>query len=300
MDQLLLFSDQVVLVNRWRTCLSQADLAGATAVLQERLTVFPRPDGGQGQGAGLAALGEVLELPDAARSERLAELVGSWRHEPRLGGLLPDAQALEAGLWAALSRVLPARRTAPFRTGLWPAEVWVRVEDWPTAARLLPASIVEHGEVAFLRQLQAWVMVRQGRLGPARATLALALCNAAGECRAEYLYEDLSALLAEARKQLGDSPAGWQWLTFNAWRQGLLDIPATPSPYELWLLEQTRRAPEPHDPAARGQHFLRLLFLAEAARARGEPIGRQIELRGQMQALQPERFQEYMAEVERR
>jgi hypothetical protein len=297
----LLFADEVVLANRWRACLSTLDLTGAEAVLREQARLFPALAAGGGsaeRGAGLAGLREVLALPEAERCERLAQLVRAWRQEPRLAGLLPDAAALGRGLWSALRAALPPQRTAPFGSGLWPAEVLVRVGDWAGASRLIGRSLHDHGELALLRQLQAWVWHRQDRQGPARIALAMALCNAAGDCLPEYLPDEFLPLLEGARASVGQGPAAWQALAFDAWREGLLAFPHRQSPYETWLSHQLRTRPPGRDRAARGQQFLRLLYLAEAARGRDQAPEEMLQWRGAMKGLFPRRFQEYMAVIE--
>jgi hypothetical protein len=300
-DPARLFSDEVVSANRWRDCLAAADLDGAEAVLHEQTRIFPTLAAGArpGREAALAGLRNVLTLPRPECCERLAVLVRAWREEPWLSGLLPEAAALDCGLWRALQRALPVERTAPFANGLWPAQVLVRAADWGGASRRIARSLHEHGELAFLRQLQAWVWHRQDRQGPARIALAMALCNAAADCRPEYLPEDCQTLLAQARESLGeDSPAAWQALAFEAWRQGLLGFPSRHSPYEIWLSQQVQTRPGSCDRSARGQYFLRLLYLAEAARCRGQAPAQVLDWRTSMKALLPKRFREYMAMVE--
>lgn len=307
MEQLLLFADEVVLDCRWRSALSEADLPGAAGVLSEQERLYPERHGEwAARRAALSSLDAVLSLPTSERLERLAGLVRCRPRDPAWATLHPDPKVVESGLWAALCHGLPAGRVAPFANGLFPAEAFVQRQDWSAAAACIRDSLREFGESALLRQLQAWVLHHQGHHSRADDCLAMALIYDAGSCRAEFLHQEYQPLFTRSAGERGDGPATWQALAFVAWRRGLLPVPLHTPAFHRSLDGLLRRSLEALSSATceaaeepfRGQIFLRFFYLAEAARARRDPIDEVLRWRTPMQQFAPDLFQEYMRAIE--
>jgi hypothetical protein len=283
---------------RWTRDLAAVDLIGAAEALGKIEAFYPDRKGLAGRRTGLSYLRALMDLPAGLRTERLAELVHGWRGESDLKGLHANPQVTERCLWTALRAELAPGRTAPLANGLLPAEVAVRLEDWEAAGDGIAASLRDLGEHAYLRQLRAWVLHKQGRNGSARDSLSLALFHDAASCQAKFLFDDLAALFSEIRATTTDDSAAWQRLTFRAWQEELLAVsPANPA-YETFLARSLdTESADPDDLAVRGQRFLRLLFLAEATRLRQAPVSDLLPWRESMRQLLPDRFREYMAMI---
>lgn len=239
-----------------------------------------------------AASGDIMHI---------ARLVKNFDEQPFLSPLKSDFKFLFRGLNQFLYDRLDKSFNDFIVDDLHPAEVFISLEAYSEAVHSIELYIQEHGEDAYLRELQGYAWFRYGDERAAYTAFTYALFNDPLACKTKYLLPgDYVNKYVFLLNKLGREQSALLQLPFALWRDGKTYICAGNSRFESLLkgrAEDNKNAAL-RDPAGNIRQFNYLLYLAEMERLRSgksQNPDRLKALREQMRAINSEMFNTYLA-----
>jgi len=214
------------------------------------------------------------------------------------GALQEDEPWIRKGLTTQIIQRYDASTTRYFSAVLHPAELLTRMEMYKESNDLIFQAIHDHGEDAWLRQLQSVNFHQLGQEKKARQFLTMALFFDPISCREEWLIDEaVKETWESVITNKSDAKAKVE-LAYQLWRKKIIVL-ETNNPIYIDALKSAVQT-QPSD-NARDQHdpvrFLQLMVMAEWHRINDEDILAITRIRQQMKALDPLLFSDYMAQL---
>lgn len=299
--QISLFDDNNTNRLDFQESLAGFDLTGANKILDKWQKKLDAPKNLKEKKKALADLNDFMEKERQSLKLSLAELWLSYKEASWLKPLRQEFKHLFRGINKILSSHLSAQDFDFLLPGLHPAQVFIETENYLKAEACLAKYLREIGEHSFIRQLQGFVFLKQGREKDGLVAYTFALFNNPLQLSFSYLLpRDFKNKFLFLQKKMGGQEKGWLHLPFSLWRDGKTYIDPGANHFEIFLREkiEQEQTSSLSDPSKKIICFLHLLYLSEMIRLRHNAPGETNEVRDlhiQIQKINPEFLNTYKA-----